>query len=71
MATSMKNLWALIQDNEYVFSKVYEHHNLFPKVYGTCGGLYAVEHLDPLLFPPFFGSKRLIFLVNQTLSFQE
>ncbi len=55
---AMKNLWALVQDNEYVLAKLYEDYELFPKVYGTCGGLYAVEHLEPLTFPSIFGKSR-------------
>jgi hypothetical protein len=27
-------------------------------VYGTCGGLYAVEQLEPLKFPSLFGTNR-------------
>ena len=52
----MKNLWALVQDNEYVFTKIFKEFELFPKVYGTCGGLYAVENLEPLSFPSLFGT---------------
>ena len=56
----MKNLWALVQDNEYVFSKLFQEFELFPKVHGTCGGLYAVERLEPLTFPSLFGTNRYI-----------
>lgn len=57
VSAAMKNLWALVQDNEYVLTKVYDSYELFPKVHGTCGGFYAVEHLDPLTFPSFFGTN--------------
>ena len=53
---AMKNLWALVQDNEYVLAKLFQSYELFPKVYGSCGGLYAVEHLEPLTFPSMFGT---------------
>jgi hypothetical protein len=45
------NLWTLIQDNEYIFSKLYSNLDVFPSLYGTCGGLYVVEALEPLSYP--------------------
>lgn len=48
---SVRNIWALLLDNEYVFSRLYEHYDVFPELYGTCGGFYAVERLVPLEFP--------------------
>ena len=45
------NVWSLIQDNEYVLTKLYSNLEVFPTLYGTCGGLYVVEPLEPLSFP--------------------
>ena len=48
---SMKTIWNLLQDAEYVFSSLYQHFDVFPEVYGTCGGLYIVEEVRPLDLP--------------------
>ena len=37
------NVWSLIQDNEYVLSKLHASLDVFPTLMGTCGGLYVVE----------------------------
>ena len=39
------NVWSLIQDNEYVLSKLHASLDVFPTLMGTCGGLYVVEAL--------------------------
>ncbi|KAJ0178211.1 hypothetical protein K1T71_006034 [Dendrolimus kikuchii] len=44
----MENVWLLLQDNEYIALSLYEKFNLFPKLYGTCGSLYAVQKLNPI-----------------------
>lgn len=44
----MNNIWYLIQQNEYILSKLYETSGLFPKVLGSCGHIYAVEYVKPL-----------------------
>ena len=43
------NVWSLIQDNEYVLSKLHASLDVFPTLMGTCGGLYVVEALEPLV----------------------
>ena len=45
------NVWCLIQDNEYVLSKLHASLDVFPTLMGTCGGLYVVEALEPLSYP--------------------
>lgn len=45
------NIWSLIQDNEYVLSKIYASVDIFPTLLGTCGGYYVVEALEPLSYP--------------------
>ena len=45
------NVWSLIQDNEYVLSKLHASLDVFPTLMGTCGGLYVVEALEPLSYP--------------------
>lgn len=45
------NLWTLIQDNEYILSKLYASAEIFPSLLGTCGNFYVVEALEPLSFP--------------------
>ncbi|XP_022257771.1 protein FAM69C-like isoform X2 [Limulus polyphemus] len=44
----MNNVWYLIQQNEYILSKLFETSGLFPKVLGSCGHIYAVEYVKPL-----------------------
>ena len=46
----MKTMWSLLQDDEYVFSKLGQDLNLFPTIYGNCGSLYIVEEVEPLSF---------------------
>ena len=41
-------MWSLVQDDEYVYSKLAESLDLFPTMYGSCGGLYIVEEIEPL-----------------------
>ena len=50
-------MWSLLQDNEYVLSKLYASVDIFPTLLGTCGGLYVVEALEPLAFPPRYFAK--------------
>lgn len=44
----MKNVWHLLWDNEYIALTLFEKFNLFPKLYGTCGSLYAVQKLKTI-----------------------
>lgn len=48
LESGMKNVWALALDPEYVLSRLYKHYDVFPELYGSCGGLYMVEQLRPL-----------------------
>ncbi|KAI5637086.1 protein-kinase domain of FAM69 domain-containing protein [Phthorimaea operculella] len=43
--TEMENVWALIQDNEYLALILYEKFGIFPDLIGTCGSMYAVRQL--------------------------
>lgn len=44
----MDNIWSLLQDNEYLALVLYEKFNIFPKLIGTCGDLYAVQKLNSI-----------------------
>lgn len=46
--TEMQNVWSLIQDNEYLALSLYEKYDVFPKLLGTCGSLYAVEKMNSI-----------------------
>lgn len=46
--TAMNNIWYLLQQTEYLFSKCLEDKNFFPKILGSCGYIYAVEYTQPL-----------------------
>lgn len=48
---AMDSIWALVQNNEYVFSQVFQPYDIFPDVYGTCGSFYLVEKLEALPVP--------------------
>lgn len=48
---SLETLWNLSQDQEFVFLSLFEHTDIFPELYGYCGGLYIVEEVTPLDFP--------------------
>ena len=54
--SSMKNIWTLSLDSEYVFSRLFKEFDIFPEVLGTCGGLYFVEKLEPLNMPTFMAN---------------
>ncbi|XP_023233326.1 protein FAM69C-like isoform X1 [Centruroides sculpturatus] len=45
---AMNNIWHLLQQTEYLFSKCLEDQNIFPKIIGSCGYIYAVEYTQPL-----------------------
>ena len=51
LANSMKNIWTLILDNEYVFSRIFKHYDVFPELFGSCGGAYIVEKVRLLDMP--------------------
>lgn len=44
----MQNVWSLVQDNEYLALLLYEKFDIFPKLLGSCGTLYAVQKLDSI-----------------------
>ncbi|CAG2106252.1 unnamed protein product [Medioppia subpectinata] len=50
--TTLINVWLLIQDNEFVLSKVYP--TIFPAVVGTCGHFYGVKYADHILDISYF-----------------
>lgn len=43
-----KSLWSLLNHNEYLALSVYDKYNVFPKLLGTCGSLYAVQRLNSI-----------------------
>ena len=45
LESSMKNVWTLALDPEYVLSRLFKHYDVFPELYGSCGGLYMVEEV--------------------------
>uniref|UniRef100_A0A182K631 FAM69 N-terminal domain-containing protein n=1 Tax=Anopheles christyi TaxID=43041 RepID=A0A182K631_9DIPT len=47
---SMRNSWNLIQNNEYLLSRLYEEKEIFPLVVGTCGELFLTELLETVEF---------------------
>ena len=45
----MREIWRLLQDNEYLLSSVYLEKDFFPQVVGSCGQYFAVEYLQPAM----------------------
>ncbi|KAL1129257.1 hypothetical protein AAG570_013786 [Ranatra chinensis] len=45
----MREIWRLLQDNEYLLSMVYSDREIFPKLLGSCGQYFAVEYLHPIM----------------------
>jgi len=44
-----ETMWGLVQDEEYVLSRLYSAElDVFPSMYGRCGSAYVVEDLEPL-----------------------
>lgn len=48
-----KSLWALLQHNDFFMTFLFHHDEYTPKVYGSCGDLYALEQVQttPLFNP--------------------
>jgi len=68
---SLKTLWSLLQDAEYVTISVFQHLDWFPELFGTCGGLYVVEELKAIEYPSFVASTdRRVFLKNTRIALQ-
>lgn len=44
---ALLNIWSLIQQDEYLFMKIYQHLPYIPTMYGTCGEYYIVEFAPP------------------------
>lgn len=44
----MANIWSLLQDNEYLALTLYEKYDIFPKLMGTCGSMFAVQQLKSI-----------------------
>ena len=41
----MQSLWALSQQDEFVYISYYQNSIHIPKLIGTCGHMYGVEYL--------------------------
>ncbi|XP_069113524.1 divergent protein kinase domain 1C-like [Argopecten irradians] len=54
---ALMSIWSLIQQDEYLFMKVYQDIPYVPRLYGTCGEYYFMEYAPPgnILSPGFFG----------------
>lgn len=45
----MDDMWRLTQQNDYFMGTVFASQEIFPEVLGSCGPIYALEHLKPLI----------------------
>nr|XP_054765914.1 LOW QUALITY PROTEIN: divergent protein kinase domain 1C-like [Lytechinus pictus] len=41
------SLWALLQQEEYIFYKFWNQFHHFPEIYGMCGHFYFLEYVPP------------------------
>lgn len=48
-AAQIDDMWQLVQHNDYLMGTVFAAQEIFPEVFGTCGPLFAIEHLNPLI----------------------
>ena len=46
-STALQNIYFLLQQDEYLYMKFFEHVDVFPKIMGTCGHFYATEYAPP------------------------
>ncbi|ESO98351.1 hypothetical protein LOTGIDRAFT_231414 [Lottia gigantea] len=48
------SVWSLVQQDEYLITKLNQHSPLFPKMYHSCGSFYLLESAPPgdILNPP-------------------
>ena len=42
----MRSIWSLLQQQEYALLTVLKNHKHIPRLLGTCGHFYAMEHLS-------------------------
>ncbi|XP_054288970.1 divergent protein kinase domain 1C isoform X2 [Macrosteles quadrilineatus] len=45
----MREVWTLLQDNEYLLASLYSGSDVFPRVLGSCGQYFALEYLEPAI----------------------
>lgn len=48
-AVQVDDMWRVVQQNDYLMGSVFAAQEIFPEVYGSCGSLFAIEHLNPLI----------------------
>ncbi|ESO98352.1 hypothetical protein LOTGIDRAFT_159155 [Lottia gigantea] len=48
------SVWSLVNQDEYLITKLHQHSPLFPKIYHSCGSFYLMEFAPPgsVLNPP-------------------
>lgn len=45
----MNDMWRMIQQNDYIMGIVFAAQEIFPDILGSCGSLYALEYLEPII----------------------
>lgn len=45
----MNDMWRMIQQNDYIMGIVFAAQEIFPDILGSCGSLYALEYLEPIV----------------------
>ncbi|ESO98522.1 hypothetical protein LOTGIDRAFT_174208 [Lottia gigantea] len=41
------SVWSLVQQEEYLITKLFQHSSFFPKIYQSCGPFYLLESAPP------------------------
>ncbi|XP_060081501.1 divergent protein kinase domain 1C-like [Ylistrum balloti] len=56
---ALLSIWSLLQQDEYLFMKIYQNLPYIPYLYGTCGEFYFMEYAPPgdILSPGFFAKS--------------
>ncbi|XP_064466812.1 divergent protein kinase domain 1C-like [Ornithodoros turicata] len=66
----MNTVFALLQQNEYLFTWALQNTNTVPKIMGVCGHAYAVEFLRPLkTSEPFRNRAKIALDLLKTVAF--
>lgn len=62
--TELFNLWLLVQQNEFVLSKLFsKQYQIYPEIVSTCGQFYTIQKLNEILDWSYFVPQFLFFKV--------
>ncbi len=59
-----RSIWSLLNQEEYLTFTVLNSARVFPKIMGSCGHFYAVEHLVPFKLKSYYTNLKAKILVH-------